>query len=127
MKKPLDHVLDLMKKPLDHVLDQLDELLLVTNHHEQTRAILDIRRILLKIKRDSEFIPGVDMDLPPISDDMRKDKKWTSIDVSCPTCKAKPGSKCVKMSKRGQFGTPTDEPIDKYHVPRRERAKARNS
>ena len=125
-------------KPLDHALDQLDELLMTIDYQEQQRLVFDVRRVLLKIKQDGEWTSGsssatfrlekskaFEDDLPPIDADMRK--KLTSIDVSCPVCKVKPGAKCVKMTMRGKNGKPTDESIDKYHVPRRERAKARNS
>ena len=51
-------------------------------------------------------------------------RKVKSKDVSCPTCKAKPGKPCVEMTKRGRYGEPTDIPVTKgSHKPRVAKAK----
>ena len=64
-------------------------------------------------------------ELPPIQHTRRRG--WSSLDVKCPTCKAKVGQRCFAMTKRGLHGEPTTEHVDKLHTPRREKAKAGKS
>lgn len=58
-------------------------------------------------------------DLPPIQP--LKDRPTKAIDVSCPTCGAKPGKPCVKVSTRGRDGGVLGEPLitGKKHAARR--------
>lgn len=46
---------------------------------------------------------------PPIQP--LKPKKGATVDVSCPTCKAKPGKPCFRLTSRGPHGKPTDQPL----------------
>lgn len=55
-------------------------------------------------------------DLPPAKP--VDGKRLKSIDVPCPTCKAKPGKKCFRLTSRGPHGVPTDELLPGYHSSR---------
>lgn len=37
--------------------------------------------------------------------------KVSTLSVACPTCKAKPGKRCFRMTGRGPGSTPTDVPL----------------
>lgn len=58
-------------------------------------------------------------DLPPMKP--LKDKNKAPIDFPCPTCHAKPGKPCVKMSTRGKGDGPLGVPLvaGKRHAARR--------
>jgi hypothetical protein len=51
----------------------------------------------------------VDDQLPPMQP--VPGKRVKSRDVKCPTCVARPGEGCFRMSSRGPSATPTDEPL----------------
>lgn len=51
-------------------------------------------------------------------------KRLKSRDVKCPTCKAKPGAGCFRMSRRGVGAVPTTEPLgNTFHKSRTKAAR----
>ena len=68
---------------------------------------------------DAAFKELRDEQLPPIIP--LRDKPKATIDFPCPTCHAKPGKECVKMSTRGKGNEPLGTPLvaGKRHAARR--------
>lgn len=66
-------------------------------------------------------------DLPPITP-VNGGRKVRASETRCPTCGAKPGKPCKRMTARGRNGKPTSEPLMKndklvYHHRRYEQAR----
>jgi hypothetical protein len=63
--------------------------------------------------------------LPPL--ERVEGKPLKSIDVACPTCKARPGKRCFAMTRRGPGSKPTTALAKTQHRTRVEAAKAEES
>lgn len=52
--------------------------------------------------REDDFLPP----MVPVEGAKRK-----TLSVTCPTCAARPGVRCFRMTSRGKYGQPTDQPL----------------
>jgi len=105
-------------------LDALDDLLVTIVHEgdmEVAASIVTTLRVdllnckeydvssmqtLIVDKREPAFTPSPEEILPKVQPIPGKRPK--SIDVACPTCKARAGKRCFEMTNRGRNGKPTD-------------------
>ena len=55
-----------------------------------------------------DFRLPVQSDLPPMQ---KLPGRIKSTDISCPSCKAKPGQPCFRLTGRGPHGKPTNIPL----------------
>lgn len=55
-----------------------------------------------------KFREQTEGDLPPMQP---LKSRVMPRDIKCPTCAAKPGKPCVRLTSRGPHGKPTDEPL----------------
>ena len=110
---------------MNNQLQSLDDLLVTLDTDEQLLAVARMRQtILIDIPDDQPRIYADE--LPPMQP--VDGKRWATIDVSCPVCKAKPGKPCLLMTRGGGANsTVLDPPQPKsgFHSKRRARAKGR--
>lgn len=122
---------------IQEALSLVDELLMADTQEHTLMACAALRRILLRFDEEAS-LPSMDevteelnrelaeaikgsKQLPDIAPESAKRKK--TRDVTCPTCKAKPGKPCVKTSNRGKGDAPLGTPTTKYHDARKAKAK----